>query len=132
MIHKKSYLLLIILALGIIDSAYLTYVHFAPKALYCPSINAAIDCENVVTSSFSNVFGIPLAVLGLVWFCASMIFLLLGYNKIIKNLWMIAGLGGIMYSIAAQSLLHKICVYCVTLDILIAISVALFIYIDRK
>ncbi len=129
--HKHKYLLAIALVLGIIDSVYLTYVHFAPAALYCPAIATMVNCENVVTSSFSSVFGIPLAVLGLIWFSVSMLFFLFGYNKMVKNLWMILGLGGIMYSIAAQSILGRVCLYCMTLDILIALSVVFFLY-DRK
>lgn len=126
--HGK--LLAIILVLGIIDSAYLTVVHFAPGALYCPTIGTAVDCKTVLTSSFSNVFGIPLAVMGLVWFVASLLFLYFGSNKIVRNIWMIVGLGGITYSIIGQSLLGKICIYCSLLDVLIALSAGMFLYMN--
>jgi uncharacterized membrane protein len=129
---KRGKLLAIVLILGIIDSLYLTVVHFLPSVLKCPIIGTVVNCENVLTSSFSTVFGIPLATLGLVWFIASLLFLVFGYNKIIKNLWMILGVGGIIYSIVAQTIVGKVCVYCVALDVLIALSVGLFVYIKDK
>jgi uncharacterized membrane protein len=121
-------LLAVVLALGILDAAYLTVIHFLPSALICPSVGQIINCEDVLTSSFSAVFGVPLAVLGLGWFVASLLMLMFGHDKIIKNIWMIVGLGGVMYSITAQTAIGKICIYCVTLDILIALSAGMFIY----
>jgi len=48
-------------------AAYLTITHYAdPAALACPD-HGVINCTLVTTSSYSVVFGIPVAVLGLVW-----------------------------------------------------------------
>jgi uncharacterized membrane protein len=129
--NGQKALLAFILVLGIIDASYLTVVHFLPSALRCPTIGTIINCENVLTSGFSAVFGIPLAVLGLLWFIASSLFLLLGYNKIVKNIWMIIGVGGVIYSLAAQSIIGKVCIYCTSLDVFIALSVGLFLYIKN-
>jgi uncharacterized membrane protein len=120
-----------VLVLGIIDAAYLTLVHFIPGALFCPSVTSAINCENVLTSSLSNVFGIPIAVLGLLWFVTSMFFFAFGSKKIVRNIWMIFGLGGIAYSLVGQTILGKICIYCSLLDVLLAISVGLFLYMKK-
>lgn len=124
--------LLVLLILGIADSAYLTIVHFVPGALECPTIGTLVNCEQVVTSSLSNVFGVPLAVLGLIWFVASLLFLLLGYNKIVKNVWMIIGVGGIIYSIMSQAIIGRLCIYCSLLDVIIALSVGMFVYFKGK
>lgn len=129
--NGRRLFLLIVLVIGIADGAYLTVSHFVPSALKCPTLGALVNCEKVTTSNLSTIFGVPLAVLGLIWFVASLLFLLLGYNRIIKNIWMILGLGGIGYSIAAQIAIGKICVYCVLLDILIALSVVLFGYLKK-
>jgi uncharacterized membrane protein len=52
-------------AVGI--SAYLTVTHYTdPAALACPD-TGVVNCTLVTTSPESVVFGIPLAVLGLVW-----------------------------------------------------------------
>jgi uncharacterized membrane protein len=129
----KRTILIVILLLGIADASYLTYVHFAPSALKCPTLGSAIvDCEQVLTSSFSNIFGVPLAVIGLVWFLASLFMVFFGFDKIVKNIWMIFGIGGVLYSITAQSILGKICLYCISLDILIILSVILFLSMKNR
>lgn len=121
-------LLAIVLIIGIIDASYLTVVHFAPAALKCPTLGTKVNCETVLTSSFSNIMGIPLAVLGLAWFVASVFMLAFGYKNIIRNVWMIIGLGGVIYSVASQYIIGEICIYCTILDILIILSGVLFIY----
>lgn len=117
--------------LGIADASYLTVVHFMPKALDCPAIVGVINCEDVLGSAYSTIFGVPLAVIGLVWFVASLLFLLLGYNRIVKNIWMLFGIGGFVYSITAQVLLGKICIYCTILDVLILLSVGMFLLVKN-
>ena len=129
---NRKTLLAAVLAIGMIDAAYLTVIHFLPSALICPSIGQVVNCESVVTSSLSDIFGIPLAVLGLVWFVASLLMLAFGHNRIIRNVWMIVRLGGIAYSISAQAIIGKICIYCATLDVLIALSVGMFAYLDKN
>jgi uncharacterized membrane protein len=48
-------------------ASYLTVTHYAdPAALACPD-TGIVNCTLVTTSSWSVVFGVPLAVLGLVW-----------------------------------------------------------------
>lgn len=128
--HAK--LLALVLVLGIIDAAYLTFVHFVPGALYCPTIATAINCENVLTSQLSNVFGfVPLAVLGLIWFVASLLMLSFGYNEVIKNIWMLFGVGGIVYSLVGQTVIGKVCIYCSLLDVLLCLSIGMFLYMKR-
>jgi uncharacterized membrane protein len=56
---------LALVALG--ASAYLTVAHYTnPQILAC-SETGTVNCEAVTTSAQSAVFGIPVAVLGLVW-----------------------------------------------------------------
>jgi len=48
-------------------ASYLTVTHYSdPTALACPD-TGIVNCTLVTTSSWSVVFGVPLAVLGLVW-----------------------------------------------------------------
>ncbi len=58
----------LILSLGAVAIAsYLTVTHYTdPAALACPD-TGIVNCTLVTTSSWSVVFGVPLAVLGLVW-----------------------------------------------------------------
>ena len=99
-----------------------------PSALRCPTVGTVINCENVLSSRFSVIFGIPLAVLGLVWFVVSLLFLLLIHNKVLRNIWMIFGIGGVIYSFTAQTIIGRVCIYCASLDILIMFGIGLFLY----
>lgn len=125
-----------IVILGIIISVYLTYVHFEPAGLYCPN-TGIIDCEQVLTSSYSAILGIPLAIQALVWF--AVLGVLTFYKRlwgissfhVIRDVWLIIGLGGIVYSITAMHLIGKICIYCSSLDVLIACAAIVHAYHTR-
>jgi len=55
---------------GTAVAAYLTLAHYtSPEVLACSS-TGVIDCERVTTSAQSEVLGIPVALLGLLWFVA--------------------------------------------------------------
>ncbi len=123
---------IIAVVLGMIDGVYLTAVHFLPGALACPTIGTVVDCEAVLSSAFSNVFGIPLAVLGLAWFVGMLAFYASRRRGMTLNLWMIIGLGGILYSISAQAVIGRICIYCAALDAIILSTVLLFLHHGGK
>lgn len=123
----KKYVLLLTI-LGILDSIYLTIEHFVPQALLCPKIGI-IDCGLVLSSQYSEILGIPIAFMALIWF-----FIYYALNeqtytserlKIAKNIWRITGFGGIFYSLNAQYALNHICIYCNLLDILIALLITI-------
>ena len=64
---------LIASAAGLGVSIYLTIAHYTTTvSLACPE-NSTINCEKVTTSPESFVFGIPVAVLGLVYFVAMLV-----------------------------------------------------------
>jgi uncharacterized membrane protein len=55
--------------LGFAVAAYLTYEHYTSStSLSCPAGGGAINCLKVTTSIYSRIHGIPVAVLGLVFF----------------------------------------------------------------
>lgn len=56
--------------LGLAASAYLTYEHFsASSTLACPD-TGAINCLKVTTSTYSTLLGVPVALLGLLFYVA--------------------------------------------------------------
>lgn len=55
---------------GTAVSAYLTIVHYTSSTLLACASTGVINCERVTTSAQSEVFGIPVALLGLLWFVA--------------------------------------------------------------
>jgi uncharacterized membrane protein len=68
--RRGGYAALVWSILGLLDSVYLTIEHFSSQAiLACPE-SSTINCAKVTTSKWSHVLGIPVAVLGLVYFVA--------------------------------------------------------------
>jgi len=59
--------ILILSALGILIAGYLTYVHIAQAKPYCAGLG---DCERVNTGPYSQIAGIPVALLGLLAYVA--------------------------------------------------------------
>ncbi len=56
--------------IGLAISAYLTVVHYATPGgggVSCPITTGVINCEKVITSPQSVIFGLPVAVYGLAW-----------------------------------------------------------------
>jgi len=59
---------LLLAVIGLAVSVYLTIEHYdAGVSLSCPA-TATINCEKVTTSSYSALAGVPVAVLGLLFF----------------------------------------------------------------
>lgn len=59
---------LLLALLGLAVSAYLTYEHYsASTTLACPD-TGAINCVKVTTSSYSELLGVPVALLGLLFY----------------------------------------------------------------
>jgi uncharacterized membrane protein len=55
--------------LGFAVAAYLTYEHYTSStSLTCPAGGGAINCLKVTTSIYSRIHGVPVALLGLVFF----------------------------------------------------------------
>ena len=52
---------------GVAVAGYLTYVHYQPEALIC---TAGGGCETVQESSYAELLGIPVALLGLLAYVA--------------------------------------------------------------
>lgn len=113
--------LLTLLGLGL--SVYLTVVHFlGNQLLACPTSlhSSGINCEKVITSPQSYVFGIPVAVLGLVFYGV-----LAAVNSpwawraadrrihLARLLLLVVGIGFVLYLVSAELLIIKaICIYC--------------------
>jgi uncharacterized membrane protein len=110
-------LLLSIFGLGV--SIYLTVTHFDKVALVCSS-NSVVNCEKVTTSPQSEVFGIPVAMLGLVFFVPMLLLCLPAAWRsadrrihLARLILSITGVGMILYLIIAELFIIKaICLWC--------------------
>ena len=111
---------------GLIVSAYLTFEHFTANATLACSIGGVVDCAKVTTSAWSTFMGVPVALLGLLFFVA-----LLGlcwpstWHRRERWLdparlgWVTIGLGMALYLVWAELYrIHAICLWCTAVHVL--------------
>jgi uncharacterized membrane protein len=116
---------------GLAVAAYLTIEHFtSPSLLACPE-TGVINCQKVTSSAQSAVFGIPVALLGLLFFVAMLPANLpvawrmrspaVRYGRLVLAL---VGIGFVCYLVYAELfILDAICLWCTAVHVL---TVALF------
>ena len=116
---------------GLLVSTYLTFEHFTANATLACSIGGVVDCAKVTTSAWSTFMGVPVALLGLVFFVV-----LLGlcwpstwrrrqrWLDPARLAWVTIGLGMALYLVWAELYrIHAICLWCTAVHVL---TVALF------
>lgn len=84
--------------LGLADSSYLTYLKVFKLPIPC---SLADGCETVIRSSYSVVFGVPLAVWGIVFYGAMLLLSIVAiYNsaKLARKLFFIGATVGLLCS----------------------------------
>jgi uncharacterized membrane protein len=124
-------LLLSIFGLGV--SIYLTITHFDKMALVC-NTGSVINCEKVTQSPQSEVFGIPVAMLGLAYFIPVILLCLpAAWRSVDRRIHLarlalsVVGVGMIIYLLIAELFLIKaICLWCSSVHL---ITFILFIII---
>lgn len=119
---------------GLAVSSYLTWVHFdSPASLSCPN-TGIVNCLKVTTSPSAYLLGIPVAVLGLLFF-AGMAALCLPRAWRAEHRWIshgriagaVAGIGFAIYLVAAELLVvHALCLWCTAAHL---IAFALFVVV---
>ena len=129
----QSLTTLLLSVYGLGASIYLTITHFEPKALACVS-NSQFNCEKVTQSPQSEIFGIPVAMLGLAFFVPMLVLCLPAawrsaqrWVHLARLILSITGVGMIIYLISAELFVIKaICLWCSSVHIA---TLALFIII---
>ena len=122
----RNIALLVCCVAGLGVSIYLTLTHYTKVVSLVCSNNGAINCEKVTTSPQSMVFGIPVAVLGLVFFVSMLVLALPRiYQRpelIIARLRLassIVGIGFVFYLLYSELfVIHAICLWCSSVHIL--------------
>jgi uncharacterized membrane protein len=118
-------------ALGV--SIYLTIVHYSSTNLLVCSASGTIDCEKVVTSPQSMVFGVfPVAVLGLAFY----VFMVAintpwAWRSRLQLIWwarlggIVTGIGFVLYLLYAEFIqIRNVCLWCTSVH---AITFVLFV-----
>ena len=104
---------------GAAVAAYLTYVHYQPEALIC---TGGGGCETVQDSSYAELVGIPVAVLGLAAYLA-VLTLVAWDSELARTLAAaiaLTGVGFAVYLVALQAfVIDAWCVWCLVNDLVI-------------
>ncbi len=111
---------------GTAVSAYLMIAHFTSAKVLACGDHGLINCQRVTTSPQSELFGIPVAVLGLIWFVAMAVLTsppawrsrsrLLGLVRLAS---VIAGMVFVLYLVHAELFtIDAICLWCTVAHLL--------------
>lgn len=117
---------------GLAVSAYLTLVHYSTSVTLACSATGTINCEKVTSSPQSMVAGLPVALLGVVFFVVALALCLPAawrsdaqWVKVARLAWIFAGGLMVIRLIYAELFqIDAICLWCTAVHV---ITVALFI-----
>src|ERR671924_2285117 len=113
--HMARRVLLGALAIvGLLVSAYLSWVHYMGVVPACPGGSGG--CESVQSSSYATIFGVPVAVIGLVGY-SGLLFSASLRGEVGIYLGFLVALVGVLFSAYLTYLelfvIHAICEWCV-------------------
>ena len=111
---------------GVGVSAYLTYEHYTGSTSLVCSDNSIVNCLAVTTSTYSKVAGIPVAVLGLIFFAVMLVFQLPPMWNLTEPAirrarvaWAVIGLGTVVYLLYTELFrIDAICLWCTAVHVL--------------
>jgi uncharacterized membrane protein len=119
---------------GVADAVYLTVKHFTGEAVPCSIVEG---CEQVLTSSYAEIFGIPLAAFGaLAYFTAFSLAMMAAFGD--RRMWNLFGIQVILMAVFTAWLVYlqafvieAFCQFClisaaVTLTLLVIFLVSRF------
>ncbi|MHB1830744.1 MAG: vitamin K epoxide reductase family protein [Candidatus Micrarchaeaceae archaeon] len=126
---KVKQVALAIAIIGLMISSYLTLTRYTSLSLACPD-TGVINCANVLSSQYSTIFGIPNAVLGIVFFAIDAFVIWRYFGKDQMIIINGVGLAFVLYYITAEFLLKSICIYCtgVHICVLALLSISIKYY----
>lgn len=115
---------------GLCVAGYLTYEHYTGNATLACSTTAVVDCASVTTSKYSYLFGIPVALLGLLWSVASLALWAGGRARLpwarrnpVQLGWLGAGLAFVLYLVWVELVpLGKICSWCTVVHVTVLLG----------
>ena len=121
---------------GLGVAGYLTYEHFSSSSTLACSDNGVVNCLKVTTSSYSAVAGVPVAVLGLVFFAV-----MLGLQlppmwrrperaiRLGRLAWAVVGLCTVLYLLYAELFaIDAICLWCTSVHVLTLVLFGTTVY----
>ncbi|HEY7891863.1 MAG TPA: vitamin K epoxide reductase family protein [Solirubrobacteraceae bacterium] len=124
---RIAMIVLALLGLGI--AAYTTYVHYAGIK---PACTAGESCTKVQTSVYSELAGVPVALMGLIGYVAILGSLLVRETENTRFATLVLTLGGFGFSayLTYRELfsIHAICEWCVTSAVIMTVLMLLSVW----
>ena len=127
-------IIIVLSLIGLVDAAYSTYEHYeiisgAIGKSFC-DLGVGISCSAVNGSSFSEVFGIPMALIGVFWFAVLIILshMMLRGSKNMEFfvfVWSVTGLGTVFWLLYAEYVIGAICLLCTLVHIIVMVNLVL-------
>ena len=104
---------------GVALAGYLTYVHYQPEALIC---TAGGGCETVQESSYAELFGVPVALLGLLSYVAVLVLVALDSElaRTLAAAVALTAVGFVVYLVTLQAfVIDAWCIWCLVNDLVL-------------
>jgi uncharacterized membrane protein len=124
---KTTMIVLTVVGLGV--ASYLTYVHYSGIKVAC---TAGESCTKVQTSQWSNLAGVPVALIGLLGYVAILASLLAPESENSRLATMVLTLVGFGFSayLTGRELfsIHAICEWCVSSAVIMTILLCLSLW----
>ena len=138
---KKNSVLLLMLILavfGLVLSIYLVQHHYtlSEEPAFC-DMSSTVSCSLVNQSSYAELFHVPVAFYGVLWFLLFIAILFFVYRKkeLAKKvlvLWTGSGFLFVLYLLYAEYKVGALCPWCTLVHIDIFVLLALTLYLYRK
>ncbi len=135
---SKRTIFLILLLISILGTGVLGYLlkhHYEQNTGFC-DLNSIISCSTVNGSEYAEVYGIPVALGGLVWFFVIFSIALYSRKHRFPYLFFLVfnafGIASVLYFIYAEFQLQAICLWCTAVHILVLLSFVFSIYLYKR
>ncbi len=123
---------------GLIISVYLSAQHYASSSYSFCDFGEHVSCSLANKSVYSEIFGIPVALLGVFWFSAAVFLSWLALRKSPKSpalllAWSVLGASFVLYLIYVEFILQSVCPLCLVVQtIVLSILAASFIMVRKQ
>ncbi len=115
---------------GVADAVYLTVKHFTGEAVPCSIVEG---CDQVLTSSYAEIFGVPLAAFGaLAYFTAFSLAILAAFGN--RRMWTLFGIQVVLMAIFTAWLVYlqafvieAFCQFCLISAAITLVLLAIFL-----
>ena len=119
-------------AAGLAVSVYLTLVHYTTTVKLACSTTGVVNCEKVTTSPQSMIAGVPVALLGVVFFVvAAALCLPVAWRsqapavRAARVGWMVAGVAMVLHLVYAELFqIDAVCLWCTSVHVITVILFA--------